>query len=51
MRLSHLKKKKLLKRMYKKRKESYIDTIPQPDEFEDPLDKPAFMRKIFKKKE
>ena len=34
-----------------KEEESYIDTIPQPDEFEDPLDKPAFMRKIFKKKE
>jgi len=34
-----------------KEEESFIDTIPQPDEFEDPLDKPAFMRKIFKKKE
>ena len=34
-----------------KEEESYIDTIPQPDEFEDPLDKPAFMRNIFKKKE
>lgn len=34
-----------------KEEESFIDTIPQPDDFEDPLDKPAFMRKIFKKKE
>jgi len=34
-----------------KEEESYIDTIPQPDDFEDPLDKPAFMRNIFKKKE
>lgn len=34
-----------------KEEESYIDTIPQSDDFEDPLDKPAFMRKIFKKKE
>lgn len=34
-----------------KEEESFIDTIPQPDDFEDPLDKPAFMRNIFKKKE